>query len=159
MDENTFERLFIENRRALERFVRWRISNIADADDVLQNTLLAAWSSRNSLKNTDAFKAWLLQIARNFCNNFYRKNGGRDEIPLDTCEASLFAQSSERGIFVRDTLGRLPENSAEILRLTYFEALPQAEIARLLNVPLGTVKSRLHNAKKQFRNEFEEENI
>jgi RNA polymerase sigma-70 factor (ECF subfamily) len=102
-------------------------------------------------------KAWLLQIARNACNDYYRRNGRRDETPLDDCEASLFAQSSERGLFVRDTLERLPANSAEILRLTYFDDLPQAEIARLLDAPVGTVKSRLHTAKQQFRNEFEED--
>jgi RNA polymerase sigma-70 factor (ECF subfamily) len=159
VDEIIFEQLFIEHRRALERFVRWRISNHADADDVLQNTLLSAWSKRNSLRSIDTFKPWLLQIARNICNDFYRKSGRKSEIPLDECEASLFAQSNERGLFVRDTLGRLPKNSAEMLRLTYFDDLPQAEIAHLLNIPLGTVKSRLHTAKQQFRNEYEEENL
>ncbi|GHV12812.1 hypothetical protein FACS1894219_06460 [Clostridia bacterium] len=158
MDGNTFEQLFIEHRRALERFVRYRISNRADADDVLQDTLLSAWSSRNSLRNTDTFKPWLLQIARNACNSFYRKRGTRNETPLDDCEASLFAQSNECGLFVSDALERLPDNSAEILRLMYFNDLPQSEIARLLDIPLGTVKSRHHTAKQQFRKEYEEEN-
>jgi RNA polymerase sigma-70 factor (ECF subfamily) len=52
---------------------------------------------------------------------------------------------------------RLPENSAEVLKMTYFDDLPQAEIAKLLDIPIGTVKSRLHTAKQQFRNEYQED--
>ncbi|MDR2505567.1 MAG: RNA polymerase sigma factor [Oscillospiraceae bacterium] len=157
MDAREFELLFVEHRRALERFVRWRISSRTDADDVLQDALLSAWSHRNSLRSMDAFKPWLLQIARNICNDYYRKRGRRDEIPLDGCEASLFAQSHERGLFVSDTLERMQSNSAEILRLAYFDALTQSETARLLGIPQGTVKSRQHNAKRQFCKEYEEE--
>jgi RNA polymerase sigma-70 factor (ECF subfamily) len=125
---------------------------------VLQCTLLTAWSQRDSLQNLSAFKAWLLQIARNGCIDYYRKRGRRIDVPLDECEASLFAQSNERGFFVSDTLERFPNNSAEILRLTYYEDSPQSEIARLLDIPIGTVKSRLHTAKQQFRNDYEEGN-
>ncbi|MFT3952409.1 MAG: RNA polymerase sigma factor [Oscillospiraceae bacterium] len=156
MDKEEFEALFLPCQGALTRFVRWRIGNPADADDVLQETILLVYRNRDKLKNTTSFKPWMLQIARNQCNEYYRRNAGRDEVPLsEDVAVGLFSKSSERSLMVRDILEHLPQTSRKILCLSYFNDLPQAEIARLLGVPVGTVKSRLYTEKKQFRAAYE----
>ena len=70
MDE--FEKLLNAERVFVERFVRFRISPKADADDVLQEVYLAACQKFPQLKNRESFKAWMISIARNKCNDYFR---------------------------------------------------------------------------------------
>ncbi len=72
MDE--FVNLLEAERVSVERFVRFRISSKADADDVLQEVFLTAYQKLPSLKNKNAFKAWIISIARNKCNDYFRKS-------------------------------------------------------------------------------------
>ena len=66
--DHLFEMLLEEHRAAVERFVRFRLPSKPDADDTLQEVYIAAYQKFAQLKNRDAFKAWLLAIARNKCN-------------------------------------------------------------------------------------------
>ena len=62
-----FEDLLEAERKSVERFVRFRMSSKADADDVIQEVYLAAYQKFPQLKNRDSFKAWIISIARNKC--------------------------------------------------------------------------------------------
>ena len=149
-----FEELLRRELPALERFVKFRIPTAQDAEDVLQETCLAAWQSFERLHDPASFKSWLLGIARNKCSDYYREQARRLEIPLDALNESVLSMG-RRGLTlrtaVRDTLEQLGGTDQQILYLSYFRDLPQAEIVRLLHVPLGTVKSRLHHARSRFR--------
>lgn len=68
-----FEKLLNAERVSVERFVRFRLHSREDADDVLQEIYLAAYQKFAQLKNRDSFKAWLISIARNKYNDYYRK--------------------------------------------------------------------------------------
>lgn len=81
MDE--FEKLLEAERVSVERFVRFRLNAKADADDVLQEVFLAAYQKFPQLKNKDSFKAWIISIARNKCNDYFRKKATQYEIPID----------------------------------------------------------------------------
>ncbi len=151
---DTFESLLQANILALERFVYFRISNKFDAQDIIQETCLSAIRCFSDLKNTNAFKAWILRIAANKCNDYYGKNNKNEFISLDLLqEHGQMACASERAIkeTVRETLEELSEKDRQILLLYYFRDLPQEAIAQMLCVPIGTVKSRLHYAKKNFK--------
>ena len=67
-----FENLLEAERVSVERFVRFRLNSKADADDVLQEVFLAAYQKFPQLKNKEAFKAWIISIARNKCNDYFR---------------------------------------------------------------------------------------
>lgn len=69
MDE--FEKMLEAERVPVERFVRFRLNSKADADDVLQEVFLTAYQKFHQLKNKDAFKAWIISIARNKCNDYF----------------------------------------------------------------------------------------
>lgn len=71
MDE--FESLLEAERLSVERFVRFRLNFRADADDVLQDVYLTAYRRFALLKNKESFKAWIISIARNKCNDYFRK--------------------------------------------------------------------------------------
>ena len=155
MDE--FEKLLEQTRLPVERFVRFRVSISEDADDLLQEVYLTAYQKFPQLKNKESFKAWILSIARNKCNDYFRGKANQLEIPIE--ELSEKALSVGRhGITqvsaVRETVDRLGDKDKQMLYLYFWKEMPQAEIAELLNIPLGTVKSRLHTAKQNFKNQY-----
>ena len=153
-EREAFEALLATHRAAVERFVRYRIPSREDAQDVLQDALLIAYREFAHLKNREAFKPWLLSIARSRCADYFRAASRRREVPLgETPERALTVgrMGPVRPSAVEDTLDRLGGRDRQILELVYFERWPQADIAARLGVPLGTVKSRLHTAKRNFK--------
>ena len=156
-DLDDFEILLCECRGAVERFVNFRLPSKFDAEDVLQEVYLAAHSKFGTLQDRATFKAWLIGIARHKCNDYYPKRAKSMEIPLE--EISETALSCGRmGItetsVVHETLGRLAAKDQEMLTLYFFRDLPQSEIAKKLGIPIGTVKSRLHVAKQNFKQSY-----
>lgn len=153
MDE--FEKLLEAERVSVERFVRFRMNSKSDADDVLQEVYLAAYQKLPQLKNKNSFKAWIISIARNKCNDYFRKKMAQYEIPIDEI-AEKELSDSRYGISivttVREILNLLGDKDKQILYLYFWKELPQAEIAKQLDIPIGTVKSRLHTAKQNFKN-------
>ena len=148
------EQAITEHRRVIERYVRFRISQAADAEDVLQEVLSAAVISLPSLREGANVKAWLLGIARNKCADYFRHKYRRGEVPLEDAGRIAILPTRfalTRDSLVQDTLEKLNPQDRQILHLCYWQELPQQEIARRLGVPLGTVKSRLHNARERFR--------
>ena len=153
MDE--FEKLLAEVSSGMERFVRYRLPSQTDADDVLQEVYLSAYRKFPQLKNKDAFKTWIISIARNKCNDYFRAKAAQMEISIE--ELSQQELSAGRlGISVvhtvRETLDRLGDKDKQILYLYFWKELPQTEIAKILDIPVGTVKSRLFTAKQHFKN-------
>ena len=155
MDE--FEKLLRDVSSGVERFVRYRLPSQTDADDVLQEVYLSAYRKFPQLKNKDAFKPWIISIARNKCNDYFRAKAAQMEMSIE--ELSQQELSTGRlGISVvhtvRETLDRLGDKDKQILYLYFWKELPQTEIAKLLDIPVGTVKSRLHTAKQHFKNKY-----
>ena len=152
-----FEKLLCEVSSGLERFVRYRLPSQTDAEDVLQEVYLSAYRKFSGLKNKEAFKPWIISIARNKCKDYFRAKAAQMEISVE--ELSRQELSAGRlGISVvhtvRETLDRLGDKDKQILYLYFWKELPQTQIAKLLDIPVGTVKSRLHTAKQHFKNEY-----
>lgn len=152
-----FEELLQDCRSAVERFVRFRIAAKADADDVLQEIYLTAYRKLGSLKKEESFKPWLLSIARNKCSDYFREKAACLEIPIERISEGGLSYSrhgvSEHSA-VRETIELLGDKDKQILYLYFWKQLPQAEIARRLSIPTGTVKSRLHTAKQNFKRRY-----
>lgn len=152
-----FEALLHAERGAVERFVRFRLPCV-DADDVLQEIYFTAYQNFPALKNKSVFKAWILQIARNKCRDYYRQRAALQEIPMDMQSMQIRSSDSRHGVLeqlpVRDTLRLLCEKDRQILYLFYWCDMPQAEIAAHLHIPVGTVKSRLYTAKQNFKSRY-----
>lgn len=152
-----FEKLLERHRGAVERFVYFRLPSRDDAEDVLQEVYLAAYRSFSQLRSQDAFKAWILRIAQNQCSAYFRQRAVRAEIPLSKVSEGTLSCGRRVGAdiwAVRETLGQLSRKDRQILRLFFLEDMPQEEIARLLEIPQGTVKSRVYTAKKNFRGKY-----
>ena len=146
-----FEARLGEVSAVIQRYVRFRLDIDADAEDVFQEVCLTAYQKYEQLSDKTAFKSWLLAIARNKCSDYFRRRGKLREVPLE--EASLIY--GRQGLTVQTAVGEtmdvLSPQDRELLRLSYWEELPQNEIAKRLGIPVGTVKSRLHYAKNRFK--------
>ena len=155
MDE--FEKLLEAERVSVERYVMFRMNSNTEADDILQEVYLTAYQKFPQLKNKDSFKAWIISIARNKCNDYFRKEATRYEIPIDEITQKELSDS-RYGVSlvttVSETMDLLGDKDRQILYLYFWKELSQAEIAKLLNIPVGTVKSRLYKAKQKFKNKY-----
>lgn len=152
-----FEQALAECLPALERFVKFRIGSLQDAEDLIQECCVAALRKQESLRDPLAFKAWLLRIAQNRCTDYYRAQARRMELPIEELSEQVMSTSlygRRENTVVTETLDKLGDKEKQILYLYYFKELPQDQIAARLGLPLGTVKSRLHYAKQKFKEAY-----
>ena len=147
MDE--FETLLEANRTALARWIFAHIGNHADAEDVLQDTCLAAFRGFSELRNKASFLPWILGIARKKCADWYRAQARSRVVPMADLPEPEVTEDSDCA--VEETLEALSERDRLMLRLFYQEMLPQKQISDRLHIPEGTVKSRMNAARARFR--------
>lgn len=162
----------------LLRFLTRLVGERAGAEDVFQETFLQIHQAAASFDAERKFRPWLFTIAANKGRDFLRKKGRRKtldlsapvggsledgpqyvdlmEINLPGPEAGLDAE--EQSEQVQLALDELPPALREILLLAYFQRLSYAQIADDLEIPLGTVKSRLHSAVATFAKKWQERN-
>ena len=148
-----FEARLLPARRVVENYVRFRLSDSPDWEDAAQEVFTLAYLKYGQLKEKDAFMAWILTIARNHCAEYYRSRSRRQEVALEELPETPMTHIQPPSA-VEETLEKLRQEDQELLRLTYWEELPQSRIAQRLGIPVGTVKSRLHKAKQRFKAEY-----
>jgi RNA polymerase sigma-70 factor (ECF subfamily) len=127
------------------------------AEDLAQDTMLAVWNKANYFDPARASAStWIFTIARNLRTDLRR----RERDPKVLAEAlehdpepmpSDNVLTVEREMRVRAALEHIPSDQAMVIRLSFFEDRPQSEIAQVLGIPLGTVKSRVRLAMSRLR--------
>ncbi len=153
MEDAKFTELLMRCRGALERMAHIKISAYADAEDVVQECCLAAYRAKDTLRDEKLFRAWILQICRNCISQYYRRRGRCREDYVDAVPERACGNMRSRDD-VADAFAKLSTDDRNVLRLYYVEETSVREAATLLNVPEGTVKSRLHNARGRFRDAY-----
>lgn len=154
MDNEEFSLLLSSCKDSIERFIYYKMPNKEDAEDLLQEVLIIGYSNFEKLESKEKFKSWMISIARNKCNDFYRKRFKILEVPFE--EIYEYERTSSRsGIGVKevvsDTLENLKDKDKGILIMHYIKGIDQVSIASTLKIPLGTVKSRLFKARQNFK--------
>lgn len=156
-DEKAFVELLGRYEYPIAQLIRYTITNTEDAEDVLQETLLDAWTGFKYLRDPDNARAWLMQIARNRCADYFRSRQHR-EVPIESSEIEsrldAVAPFSRQLDIVRETLGALdqaPEAEREVAKLFYLKGYTIAEIAERHSRPEGTVKRQLFMAREFVR--------
>jgi RNA polymerase sigma factor (sigma-70 family) len=147
-----FEKLCLPHLNMLKRYLFHKISNHFDAEDILQDVLLAAYKNFGKLKDKSIFKSWIIGIASHKCVDYYKAKAKKLEIPLDeTSDCAVDNHGVETAMLVNDTLNLLRDKDKQVLYLFYIKGYNQKDIALKLNIPLGTVKSRISTAKENFK--------
>jgi RNA polymerase sigma-70 factor (ECF subfamily) len=123
-----------------------------DVEDVLQETFLAVWKGARAYRPRGTPRAWLWVIARNQAALLLRKRGPVTELLAETPQTGLDpADAAMARIDIAAALAGLASLEADVLYRIYVEDRPVAEVAALLGVPEGTVKSRAHRARRLLR--------
>ena len=122
--------------------------------DVTQEAWLGIVRGIRRLRDPAQFRSWAFRIATNKANDWIRKNA-YDPRPAPDPTAATAPQDTETTDALHTILRRLPEKSRTVLTLYYLEEFALADVARILRIPRGTVKSRLHTARAEFKKLWE----
>ncbi len=137
----------------------------ATAEELAQEAMVIVWRKAQSYDSARAgVSTWVFTIARNLRIDHFRRQGNRsvdaegtddDEMPddLPQPDEQLLARQREAG--VRLAMAKLSSEQAQVLRLSFYDEQPHAQIARELGIPLGTVKSRVRLAVSHLRRVLE----
>jgi RNA polymerase sigma-70 factor, ECF subfamily len=151
-------------RELFERHAAWVAVRLRRAipdhevEDVLQETFIAVWRSARTYGGEGAVGGWIWGIARRKAAMWARSNG-RPHFPLDDMMTDSVAHDDVEAVAVRGAdlatamaaLGPAGGGGQELVRLVYVEDRPLSEVADVLGIPTGTVKSRLFRARRILR--------
>jgi RNA polymerase sigma-70 factor (ECF subfamily) len=166
-DDEAFAELVDRHQQGVCRFVA-RLIGTRDSEDLGQEVFLRAYQALPRFRGEATFRTWLYRIARNLCFTELRKRGRRGELsplanvdedagthplledsaPPELAEEIALADLSAR---VRERVGALPVPYREVLTLFYLDEMRYEEIAMILDVPIGTVKTWIHRARLRLR--------
>jgi RNA polymerase sigma factor (sigma-70 family) len=128
------------------------------AEDAVQECLVAAWRDLHSLRDPDRFDAWLHRLLVRSCYREAHRGQRRSVFEVHVDEIELGEPDGSHAIADRDELARafrrLDEGQRAILVLHFYAGLPLVEVAAILRLPVGTVKSRLHRGMQAMRSEL-----
>jgi RNA polymerase sigma-70 factor (ECF subfamily) len=153
--ETGFETRVTENQRRVFQIAYSVLGNAADAEEVAQETFLCAYQNFRSLRDGEQFRGWVNRIAFRLALNRLRATHRR--LARDTTwqvgvpQAVDGAKATEDRLMLgqlRDAIEKLPAKLRGVLQLSLVEEMDAAEVGAVLGVPAGTVRSRLHAARK-----------
>ena len=160
-ETDQFERLAGESERQVYAVCYHMMGSREDAQDCAQETMLRAFKAFGSFRRDASFSSWITRIAMNVCTDALRKRRSvvsldamREETNFDLPDAAPTAyarlEQKERMRLLREGLDELPEEMRQIIVLRDMRGMSYEEIADTLELPLGTVKSRVSRAREKL---------
>jgi RNA polymerase sigma factor (sigma-70 family) len=158
MPLRVFEETVLPHLDAAFNYARWLTRNDAEAEDVVQDACVRAMRFFSSLRGEDA-RAWLFTIVRNaWYSRISRRSGAtrpassgaQDQMSDDALDPEERLQQQQTVALVRAALEQLPVDFREVIVLREIEGLSYKEIAAVVNVPIGTVMSRLARGRERL---------
>ena len=171
MTKQELEMCIHEYGKEIYSFCKYLTCSLQEADDLYQDTFLKAVELKEKIEYTDNVKSYLLSVALRIWKNRKRKATWRkriadvrpvvEEKDTKVCvSAELLPEErildKEKKEMVRQAVDKLPERLCIVVLLFYMEELSVAQIASILKIPSGTVKSRLYQARKLLKKELED---
>lgn len=158
-DEKAFERLVIENQDRIYSVCVGMLKNPDDAQDAAQETFLRAYRRIRDFRGQSRPETWLTKIAMNICLDTIRSrketvslSESFDVPDAETTEDRVF--SRERQQAVRRALDQLPPDQRSVVVLRDIKGLSYEEMCDILNLNMGTVRSKLHRAREKIKKIF-----
>lgn len=130
------------------------LKNPQDAEDALANAILKAWETRGNMKHPDRIRGYLARTALNEAKTMFNKR--KKMIPMEEIPENIDMFATDNtGVW--ESVDRLKTREKEVVRLYYYYGYSVSEVADMLQIAQGTVKSRLSTARKHLRKEWEDE--
>jgi len=173
-DEAAFREIVGRYKNGLYAFLRQFLNRADLVEDVFQETFLQLFTSRASFDQSRPLRPWLFTIAANKAKDALRKSQRTSAVPigvisdaqdmsfdemLNTLDSDNVVpydqmERTETATQVNEVIAGMPENLREILVLSYFNKFSYKQMADVLSIPIGTVKSRLHTAVARFAKDW-----
>lgn len=158
-DEDAFSSLVEKYSNVLLNFFLRKGVSFSDGEDLAQRTFLRLWRYRARYSPQAKFTTFLFMLANQEAIDFFRaakrrrdmEDGFAEERKAEAENLRPVADSGDEGFAARRAMARLPEGLRNVVELGVFQELPYAEIAEILDIPLGTVKSRMFNALRKLK--------
>ncbi|KHA60093.1 RNA polymerase sigma factor [Vibrio variabilis] len=170
-DKQAFALVFKHFSPRLKQFTYRHVGNEQVAMEMVQETLATVWQ-KSALFNSEksSLSTWIFTIARNLCFDMLRRQKGRDQHihsediwPNDYCPPDMVEHYSPEADRMKEQvvkfLDTLPEAQRKVVQAVYLEDLPHQQVADMLDIPLGTVKSRLRLAVEKLRISIEADKL
>lgn len=144
--------------------IRRMVQRHEDADDLLQNTFMKAWSSIDSFRGEARLGTWLYKIAVNESLTFLEKERKRLNVSIDdearplieAIEADPFTDGDEIKKQLREAIATLPEKQRLVFNMRYYDEMKYEEMSRILGTSVGALKASYHLAVKKIEQFFDE---
>jgi RNA polymerase sigma-70 factor (ECF subfamily) len=155
-DRQAMQALFVRHNVRVFRFVMGRVKDRAIAEDLVSEIFLEVWRNADRFEARSAVATWLLAIARHKAMSALRRHRTHEELDAalaiaDSAEdPQAAAETNDRDEVIRACLTKLSASHREILDLVYYQEAPIEEVARIVGIPLNTVKTRLFYARKHL---------
>lgn len=168
-DRKAFEAIFVYYSPRLKQFTFKHMGNEQVALELVQETMSVVWQKAHLFNGEkSSLSTWIYTVARNLCFDLMRKQKGKelhvhseDIWPGDFCPPDFVEHYSPEldrlKLQVVKFLDTLPEAQKQVVQAVYLDDMPQMQVAEMLNVPLGTVKSRLRLAVEKLRHTIGED--
>ena len=155
-DKEAFCNLIILNKVAVYRVAKAILNKEEDIEDAVSESILKAYKNIQTLKDEAFFKTWLIRIVINESNSLYKKRFKEIAVDKDHFK-NIQVNDNYKDLSLYNAINSLDEDLRITTILFYFEDMKYKDIAKILNVKEGTIKSRLSRAKEKLYNILKEE--
>jgi RNA polymerase sigma-70 factor, ECF subfamily len=159
MTDEAYRKAVVEHKDRVHSCASWMLRDRDQARDVAQEALLRLWRERLRVE-AEAAKNWLLRTVHNLCIDRLRAKAARPDVPAETVEPLLHdpapgperaAVSEQVGRELERALGTLTPRDRAMVLMREVQGMAYEEIARALDLPLGTLKAALHRSREKLR--------
>ena len=150
-DKESLLKLIMREKDNYYKLAYVYMKNEHDALDILQEMIIVLYKEIPKLKKIDSFYSWSKTILVNLCKNELSKRKRYEEIDLENISEENTFKESEDKIYLKSLIENLNENQKEVIRLRYYLDYSYDEIATIMKIPLGTVKSRINKGINKIR--------
>ena len=155
LDENALVELHRRYAPYLAGMARKMLSDSDDVQQCVQDAFMKAWDAANTFDpNKASAKTWLVTIAHRTVLNKIRGTK-LETVPLEVWDNPQTPPNHVTRVVMEDAVGLLDQDAKELIDLAFYKGHSHGQIAKLLNMPLGTVKSKLRSALNTLRDELE----
>lgn len=167
MESGGFERMVREHKDRVYSYAAWMLHDLEEAQDVTQEALVRLWQHREKVEIPSA-KAWLMKTTHHLCIDRVRRRKSRPEVAAEALPVppqdhgptpDRLASSSETGRVIGQALSALAPQDRAVVVMREVQGLSYDEIARSLDLPLGTLKAKLHRARERLRRQLIEAGV
>lgn len=144
--------------------IRRMVQDHEDANDLLQNTFIKAWSSLENFRGDAKLSTWLYKIAINESLTFLARERKRNHLSLDdqqnvlaaTIEADSYFDGDRAQMLLRQAIAQLPEKQRLVFNMKYFDEMKYEDISAILGTSVGALKASYHLATKKIEQYIED---